>query len=94
MAEETKQLRAVVHGLVQGVYFRQNTCTVARDLGVTGWVRNQPDGTVEVLAVGATVQLERLLRYLHRGPSHARVTEVEVDWSPPTARFDNFRVRG
>ena len=93
MAAEKKQIRAVVRGRVQGVYFRQNTLRVAHDIGVTGWVRNVSDGTVEVVAVGEAGQLEKLLVFLRKGPSGAFVAEVEVEWSAPSEIFPDFRVR-
>jgi len=93
MADEKKQIRAVVHGRVQGVYFRQNTLRVAHDIGVTGWVRNRPDGTVEVVAEGEAGQLEKLLVFLRQGPSGAFVTDVDVEWSASSKNFPDFRVR-
>lgn len=68
MNDNNSCLHAVVHGRVQGVFFRASTQKKARALGLTGWVRNLPDGTVEVLAVGPRPALEALLAWLHEGP--------------------------
>ncbi len=70
--------RYVVHGVVQGVGFRYFTSTCAQALGVSGWVRNCPDGTVEVHAEGAPEQLEQFAFDLSRGPRYARVSKVDA----------------
>ena len=90
---EHQQLHAVVQGRVQGVGFRDFTQRRAAELGVTGWVRNQPDGTVEVVAEGDRETLERFLAFLWRGPNAARVVRVEYDYHPATGRFPGFGVR-
>lgn len=70
---------AVVHGVVQGVGFRFFAERTARALGVRGWVRNRPDGTVETVAEGDDVSVGEYLARLKRGPSGARVDEVVVE---------------
>ena len=67
-----------VHGLVQGVAFRANACERARELGLAGWVRNLPDGEVEVLAAGDDALLDTFERWLWQGPELAQVTRVEA----------------
>ncbi|MBC7237471.1 MAG: acylphosphatase [Chloroflexi bacterium] len=91
--ETRKRFRAIVHGRVQGVNFRYYTRQRARGLGVTGFVRNRYDGTVEVVAEGGEDALRRLLSWLHAGPSLAQVTRVDVEWGPPTGQFVSFEVR-
>ena len=87
-------LSVIVHGLVQGVYFRYFVLRHARELGLTGYVRNLPKGTsVEVQAEGARELLEQLLRHLEVGPRGARVEKVEVSWSEYKAAFPNFEIR-
>jgi acylphosphatase len=88
-----RQLHAVVHGRVQGVGFRDFTQRRAAELGVTGWVRNQPDSTVEVTAEADRETLERFLAFLWRGPNAARVLRVEYDYHEATGRFTGFSVR-
>jgi len=87
------RLEATVHGLVQGVYFRHFTLQEARRQGVAGWVANQPDGTVRVVAEGDEPALRRLLDYLHHGPSGAHVEYVESAWLAASGSFADFRVR-
>jgi acylphosphatase len=87
------QLRAVVHGRVQGVSFRHYTMMRARDLDLTGWVRNMPDHTVETVAEGEKEKLDIFLDWLHVGPSAAHVTRVDAHWSPATGAFTDFDVR-
>lgn len=88
-----EQLHAVVHGRVQGVNFRGTTWQRATNLGLTGWVRNCADSTVEVVAEGERETLERFLTYLNIGPSAAQVTQVESEWLPATGGFKDFSVR-
>lgn len=88
-----QQLHAIVHGLVQGVSFRYYTVQEAHRLGVTGWVRNRLDRTVEVRAEGTREQLEKLLAFLHVGSPSARVSQVNADWLPATRAFTTFQVR-
>lgn len=90
---ETAQLHAIVHGYVQGVSFRWHTRHRARILGLTGWVRNRPDGTVEVVAEGPRNALEELLAFLRVGPSLAHVERVDVEWLPATGAYHSFEVR-
>ncbi len=85
-------LRAIVRGRVQGVGFRDYVETRARSLGLTGFVRNLPDGrSIEVVAEGARVDLERLADHLHKGPSSAHVTAVDTDWRVPSGAHTGFR---
>lgn len=86
-------LHAYVSGRVQGVAFRHHTRQVARQLGLRGWVRNLPDGRVEVLAEGAEVGLEQLECFLQRGPVAAQVAQVEATWQDATGAFEDFEVR-
>lgn len=88
-----QEILAVVHGKVQGVWFRAWTRDMARELGVVGWVRNLPDGTVETLAQAEETVLENFISRLHDGPPLARVTEVSVTKGDAGAAFDSFEVR-
>ncbi len=87
------RLHAVVHGRVQGVSFRYYTLRRAAALGLTGYVRNLWDETVEVVAEGQCSALEELLAFLRVGPRAAFVTEVEIKWSVPSREFERFEVR-
>ena len=84
--------RAVVHGRVQGVFFRDTTRRRALELGISGWVRNCPDGTVEALFEGSSEAVEAALDFCRRGPSRAEVREVEVFEEEPSGQAA-FEVR-
>jgi len=92
MAEQVR-LHAIIHGRVQGVNFRYYTRQRARQLGVTGYVRNCWDGTVEVVAEGERSAVEALRNFLHVGPPAAIVTRVDEEWQVPTGQFRRFEVR-
>jgi acylphosphatase len=87
------RLHAVVSGIVQGVNFRYYTAREAQSLGMTGWVANRWDGTVEVVAEGIRADLQALLDWLRHGPPSAQVDGVESAWEEPTGEYDAFRVR-
>jgi acylphosphatase len=70
--------RAVAHGFVQGVYFRDTTRQRARQHGVAGWVRNTADGTVEAVFEGPEDAVERMVEFMRGGPRGARVDRLEV----------------
>lgn len=82
--------RFIVTGRVQGVYFRQSTVDQARQLGLSGWVRNLPDGRVEGVAGGEQATLETLKNWLRRGPPAARVDDLQwqLDESSPAEGFE------
>ena len=87
-------VRVIVYGFVQGVFFRDFTSRRARELGLTGYVRNRRDiEAVEVQAEGEKKQLEKLIDYLEVGPPSARVTRVVTEWSEYTGGYSGFRVR-
>ena len=69
--------RVVVHGRVQGVFYRGSTVERAREVGVNGWVRNRPDGTVEAVFEGSAEQVAEMVRYCREGPPWARVERIE-----------------
>jgi len=76
--QDRKHLRITVHGKVQGVYFRAATKAVANQLGITGFVKNLPDGTVYIEAEGGNFELDNLIEWCHEGPEQAHVEQVEV----------------
>ncbi|NVB84110.1 MAG: acylphosphatase [Kofleriaceae bacterium] len=87
-----RRIRAIVTGRVQGVSFRAATEHEARRLGVVGWVRNKPDGSVELEAEGTDDKIAALLAWCHRGPSAARVDRVAVDELAPTGAEREFDI--
>jgi acylphosphatase len=88
-------LRALVtiHGIVQGVFFRASTRDEAIRIGVGGWVRNLPDGTVEALFEGEKKKVEEILGWCYKGPPGAQVSEVNVFWEPYKGEFHQFDIR-
>ncbi|HWW14764.1 MAG TPA: acylphosphatase [Candidatus Dormibacteraeota bacterium] len=90
----TEARRFVVRGRVQGVGFRWFVEREAHILGIAGWVRNNADGGVEVLAQGTREQLSGLRTRLREGPRAARVDEVEESEARPTAGISSFRIEG
>jgi acylphosphatase len=88
-----KRMDATIFGHVQGVYFRQYTQQQARKLGLVGWVANERNGTVRVVAEGEEHALEQLVDFLHSGPPAARVERVDTTWSSAMEEFDAFQVR-
>ena len=86
------RLEATVSGRVQGVSFRYYTQRTALSLGLTGWVRNESNGDVRLVAEGERGKLEELLEFVHEGPSYARVSGVESEWGEATGEFGRFQV--
>ena len=86
-------VNVIVHGRVQGVYYRDFARRRAAELGLAGYARNLPDGTVEVRAEGEREQLHQLIGHLENGPPAARVEKVVTDWSEYTANYTGFSVK-
>lgn len=93
MESERGRLRLVISGRVQGVGFRYAAYDEARDLGLTGWVRNLPGGEVELMAEGRRENLQMLAAWAHQGPRMAHVTAVREEWSDYTGEFSEFKIR-
>jgi acylphosphatase len=83
MTGMTARRRVVVHGRVQGVFFRDTARERARAHGVAGWVRNRPDGALEAVFEGSLDDVERLVRFCRTGPPRAAVERVEVSEEEP-----------
>lgn len=88
-----RRLSAQIRGRVQGVSFRYNTQLEAWNLGLTGWVRNEPDGSVYVVAEGNEIVLKEFVSYLNRGPRSARVDSIVTNWSKATGEYKSFEIR-
>ena len=82
----------MVHGLVQGVFFRDTARRIAARHSVAGWARNRADGSVEAVFEGAEEAVERLVAFCHHGPRGARVDRVDVVDEPPE-QLSGFAVR-
>lgn len=91
--DDTTMVRAhlVIHGLVQGVYFRASTAEVARAHGVAGWVRNVAQD-VEAVLEGPRAAVDHVVAWCHQGPPRAEVEDVDVTWDEPEG-LESFAVR-
>lgn len=87
-----KTLRLVVHGRVQGVYFRDSMRREAQRLGISGWVRNRGDGTVEAAVQGAPSDVDMIVSWARHGPDRAQVERVET--APHDGRYASFDIIG
>jgi acylphosphatase len=81
-----------IYGRVQGVFFRSTMREVALELGVNGWVRNMPDGSVEAVVEGEREKVEELIKWAHRGPPLAKVERVEVRWESYRGDWEGFSI--
>lgn len=88
-----KRLHAFIRGEVQGVFFRSTTYQWGNSLGLKGFVRNLPDGRVEVVAEGPEAKLKELLENLQAGPPSAHVEKVDAQWEEARSEFSSFEVR-
>ena len=95
MESEQNQVRVhlSIRGRVQGVFFRASTLDQAQRLGLTGWVRNRADGSVEAVAEGSRNKVEAFIAWCQAGPSGARVQDVDVKWQAASQEFKAFEIR-
>ncbi len=93
MIERARRVRLRIYGRVQGVWYRGSMQREAERLGVAGWVRNLPDGSVEAVVEGEPEAVEALVSWSRHGPSGARVDEVVADEEPPEG-LTGFRITG
>lgn len=75
-----KRVHALISGRVQGVFFRVWTKKAAKEFGISGWVRNLPDGRVEIMAEGSKPKLEKFLELVKSGPRLSRVENIDAEW--------------
>ena len=87
-----KRIHLVLRGRVQGVYFRASAQREARQLGLTGYVKNRNDAAVELVAEGEEDQVKDFLNWAQQGPATARVDKVETRWRSYTGEFPDFRI--
>jgi len=90
--QEKQRAHVVIAGRVQGVCFRMETQRTAESTGVSGWVRNRPDGAVEAVFEGDREGVDQMLAWCRRGPAHANVRDVEVKREPYAGEFQGFRI--
>jgi acylphosphatase len=87
------RVHLIIHGNVQGVFFRASTRDTASTLGLKGWVRNMPDGNVEAVFEGPVVKIHDAVDWCRHGPPGARVTKVDEKWDDYIGEFRTFDVR-
>jgi acylphosphatase len=92
LAPKKIALRLVIHGQVQGVFFRDSMRMEAQRLGIAGWVRNRSDDTVEAAVQGKPAAVDAIVHWTHRGSQHARVERVEIE--PDDGSYTSFEVIG
>ena len=96
MKEEDREDQSRVHlrieGRVQGIFFRYSAVEEAVRLRLRGWVRNCPDGSVEVVAEGPKKNIEELIRWCRHGPPGAHVYNVQIQWEEYKGEFENFHI--
>ena len=92
-AMEKTRAHVIFRGRVQGVNFRAFTARVAGSLGLDGWVKNLPDGSVEAVFEGAEETVREAIKRCRTGPSFADVSDAEVKWSPAQGGFGGFSIR-
>lgn len=93
MVQNLTQIRAVVSGRVQGVGYRYWTKDLANSLGLSGWVKNRPDGAVELVCAGATTAVDHFIAQLWKGPAYAKVAEVEISQERYSEACPNFTIK-
>ena len=89
---DVEEVKCIVSGKVQGVFYRDFVAKHARHLALAGYVQNAPDFKVEVVAQGYRDKLDKLIEHLHKGPFLARVSKVDVEWREPIEIRDSFEV--
>jgi acylphosphatase len=92
-APDSVRVAVNISGRVQGVFFRASAVSQAQGLGLTGWVRNCDDGSVELVVEGARAEVDKLLEWCRRGPPGARVERVDVEWQSFQNEFRQFSIR-
>lgn len=85
-----QRVHMIVHGKVQGVFFRDSTRRAAMKLNLNGMVRNRTDGTVEIIAEGPREDLDRFVIWTHQGPPSASVNSVEIEFDQATGQYSAF----
>jgi len=90
--QDAMRVHVIVEGRVQGVFFRAYTKDEAVRLGLAGWVRNRPDGSVEALVEGKRTAVEKMLQWFRRGSPHAMVEKVHTEEEPPVGDAATFEI--
>lgn len=86
------RVHVIISGKVHGVFYRASTRDKAVRLGVSGWVKNIYDGRVEAVFCGEKNKVEQMIKWCHKGPSYAKVDNVEITWEEPKG-LERFEIR-
>ena len=89
---DSRRIHVIIEGRVQGVFFRAYTRDEAVRLGLCGWVRNRPDGSVEALVEGEKYAVENMIQWFHQGSPHSNVTRVHVTEEAPVEDSSTFEI--
>lgn len=92
MEQQRSRVHILISGRVQGVFFRATVESIAKQFGLSGYVKNLPDGRVEIVAEGEKSALEHLINWARKGTRLAKVEGVRVGWQEPTGEFEDFRI--
>ena len=90
--EDKKRAHVIISGRVQGVFFRMETLKAAQLYGVSGWVKNKADGTVEAMFEGDNKSVDSILEWCRRGSPPAKVEKADVNWEDYTGEFKEFKI--
>jgi acylphosphatase len=92
--QQNVRARLVITGVVQGVYYRVTARKVALNSGITGWIKNRPDGAVEALIEGNRDKILKFIDWCRQGPPAAQVSDVQVEWGDFKGEYQNFSIIG
>ena len=90
--EDSVRVHVIISGRVQGVCYRMETQHAAEQLGVSGWVRNRPDGRVEAVFEGDPARVNQVLQWCRKGPPLSQVSQVDVSWEAYIGEFEGFDI--
>lgn len=93
MTKNLVRVHIFISGLVQGVFYRQKTQDIAKELGIGGWVRNLANGQVEIIAEGDKERIEELITWLKKGPAGAKVEKVDFNFENYKSEFSDFEIK-
>jgi acylphosphatase len=88
-----RRINITVFGKVQGVLFRASICQKAKEFNLIGWVKNQSDDSVKIIAQGKKDNLEKLIKWCYNGPKNAIIEKVDIEWKKATNEFKNFEIK-
>lgn len=88
-----KRIEVKVYGGVQGVFFRQGVKDMAEELGLTGWVSNELDGSVKIVAEGEEENLQKLVDWCKKGTNWSKVEDIKFEWQEASGEFSSFAIR-